>query len=60
MQQYSRASSGITRNLYWTDHLMPVMLVKNSSTWDRYTSKEMDKPGVTKDHFISLKQGTKG
>ena len=33
MQQYSRDYSGITRDLYWTDHFYPVMLVKNSSTW---------------------------
>ena len=49
MQHYSRDYSGITRDLYWTDHLA-------RGPWDRNTSKERDKWGVRNDHFISLQE----
>ena len=50
MQHYSRDYSGITRDLYWTNHLGPVMFVKNSST--RGVNGRVPKKKSNYPHFV--------
>ena len=50
MQYYSGDYSDITKDLYWTDHLAPVMLVKNSTGW--VDGMERMGIGETGDNFI--------